>query len=228
MIACAHVLSTSLSPSTSVRYEKLFEPRKWDVIIRILSPPDTHDHIDSSSEPPSCSDTESLPSRDGRRSVPSALPYFLSFILLQITLPSSHFPSTCYCVLYSSSLSISPLSVSTCFTGHSKVPSAHLSSFPTAPEASPLLPSPCPFPTSRCSSQNISSFPFKSLQSLFSHFLHFLHSLLLPLLPCPGLSPSFPQSCVSPAGTAKTILPLPAAVLRCRRCTNTTLRATQW
>ncbi|XP_063877187.1 uncharacterized protein LOC135109640 [Scylla paramamosain] len=49
------------------RYEKLFEPRKWDVIIRILSPPHTHDHIDSSSEPPSCSDTESLPSRDGRR-----------------------------------------------------------------------------------------------------------------------------------------------------------------
>ncbi|XP_045622584.2 LOW QUALITY PROTEIN: uncharacterized protein pot [Procambarus clarkii] len=49
------------------RYEKLFEPRKWDVIIRILSPPDTHDRIDSSSEAPSASDTESLPSRDGRR-----------------------------------------------------------------------------------------------------------------------------------------------------------------
>ncbi|XP_071549615.1 uncharacterized protein pot [Panulirus ornatus] len=49
------------------RYEKLFEPRKWDVIIRILSPPDIHDRIDSSSEAPSISDTESLPSRDGRR-----------------------------------------------------------------------------------------------------------------------------------------------------------------
>lgn len=49
------------------RYEKLFEPPKWDVIIRILSPPYTHDRIDSSSEPPSASDTESLPSRDGRR-----------------------------------------------------------------------------------------------------------------------------------------------------------------
>lgn len=50
------------------RYEKLFEPRKWDVIIRILSPPQTHrDRIDSSSEPPSASDTESLPSKDGRR-----------------------------------------------------------------------------------------------------------------------------------------------------------------
>lgn len=50
------------------RYEKLFEPKKWDVIIRILSPPDIHhDRIDSSSEAPSASDTESLPSRDGRR-----------------------------------------------------------------------------------------------------------------------------------------------------------------
>lgn len=50
------------------RYEKLFEPKKWDVIIRILSPPSIHhDRIDSSSEPPSASDTESLPSKDGRR-----------------------------------------------------------------------------------------------------------------------------------------------------------------
>lgn len=49
------------------RYEKLFEPQKWDVIIRILSPPYVYDRLDSSSEPPSASDTESLPSRDGRR-----------------------------------------------------------------------------------------------------------------------------------------------------------------
>ncbi|XP_076042621.1 zona pellucida domain protein papillote [Oratosquilla oratoria] len=51
------------------RYEKLFEPRKWDVIIRILAPPDVPDHRggDSSSEAPSASDTESLCSRDGRR-----------------------------------------------------------------------------------------------------------------------------------------------------------------
>ncbi|KAG7154419.1 hypothetical protein Hamer_G018152 [Homarus americanus] len=49
------------------RYETLFEPRKWDVIIRILSPPDIHDRIDSSSEAPSVSDTESLHSKDGRR-----------------------------------------------------------------------------------------------------------------------------------------------------------------
>ncbi|KAK7070551.1 hypothetical protein SK128_015656 [Halocaridina rubra] len=50
------------------RYEKLFEPKKWDVIIRILSPPEIHrDRIDSSSEAPSASDTESLPSKDGRR-----------------------------------------------------------------------------------------------------------------------------------------------------------------
>ncbi|XP_037781694.1 uncharacterized protein LOC119578043 isoform X2 [Penaeus monodon] len=50
------------------RYEKLFEPKKWDVIIRILSPPHIpHDRYDSTSEAPSASDTESLPSRDGRR-----------------------------------------------------------------------------------------------------------------------------------------------------------------
>ncbi|KAA0185299.1 hypothetical protein HAZT_HAZT005209 [Hyalella azteca] len=50
------------------RYEKLFEPQKWDVIIRILTPPM---HVgprgDTSSEAPSASDTESLPSRDGRK-----------------------------------------------------------------------------------------------------------------------------------------------------------------
>ena len=49
------------------RYEKLFEPPKWDVIIRILSPPDEYDRGDTTSEAPTMSDTESLPSRDGRR-----------------------------------------------------------------------------------------------------------------------------------------------------------------
>ena len=50
-------------------YEKLFEPKKWDVIIRILSPPGRPYHRgDTSSEAPSASDTESLASsREGGR-----------------------------------------------------------------------------------------------------------------------------------------------------------------
>lgn len=52
------------------RYEKLFEPRKWDVIIRILSPAadPSRPGDETSSEAPSMSDTESLLSiRDGKR-----------------------------------------------------------------------------------------------------------------------------------------------------------------
>lgn len=52
------------------RYEKLFEPTKWDVIIRILSPPHGRSHPgdETSSEAPSASDTESLSSfKDGKR-----------------------------------------------------------------------------------------------------------------------------------------------------------------
>ncbi|MCL4129112.1 UNVERIFIED_CONTAM: hypothetical protein GTU68_033307 [Idotea baltica] len=52
------------------RYEKLFEPRKWDVIIRILSPPEAPSRPgdETSSEAPSMSDTVRLPSiKDGKR-----------------------------------------------------------------------------------------------------------------------------------------------------------------
>lgn len=50
------------------RYERLFSPQKWEVIIRILSPPNRPTHpYDTSSDTALTSDAESIPSRDPRR-----------------------------------------------------------------------------------------------------------------------------------------------------------------
>ena len=76
-------------------------------------------------------------------------------------------------------------------------------------------------------------FPLQIPSPSISSFSHLLDSLLffshtLLSSPITFCFPSLPHSCFPSSGIVSTTSLPPVAARRCRRCTNTTLKATQW